>query len=110
MMVSINWWKKADSPNKNDRSIQIDTNSFLTSHFKFISINFEYKVFMYLSQNWGNAWKTAPFFQLLGNMYFKTRWYFVLKLLVNEGGADPKIFNDWKVINLVNVVLSIICS
>jgi hypothetical protein len=27
---------------------------------------------MYLSQNWGNAWKTAPFFQLLGNMYFKT--------------------------------------
>ena len=24
-------------------------------------------------------------------------WYFVLKLLVNEGGADPKIFNDWKV-------------
>lgn len=24
-------------------------------------------------------------------------WYFVLKLLVNEGGADPKICNDWKV-------------
>ncbi|XP_052057851.1 poly [ADP-ribose] polymerase tankyrase-like isoform X2 [Mytilus californianus] len=23
-------------------------------------------------------------------------WYFVLKLLVNEGGADPKIANDWK--------------
>lgn len=24
-------------------------------------------------------------------------WYFVLKLLVNEGGADPKIANEWKV-------------
>ena len=24
-------------------------------------------------------------------------WYFVLKLLVNEGGADPKTANEWKV-------------
>lgn len=24
-------------------------------------------------------------------------WYFVLKLLVNEGGAKPTVANDWQV-------------